>query len=416
MHYQFEYPELFEGVPKPDFAAMSGNLVIYGAGFQGLLAVHLLSKQGIKVLCFCDRNVKKQGTTYYGLPVYSPEEMKQRYPEAVPIVTPYNLRPAYEYVKKKLGYHNAVTPFSLFLEFDSAGFENLPELPDWFHADSLHYNIKMFLRQCNNLLTDHPLINAELSVSEICNLKCKNCTSLMPCYKPPKAFSYEDVLHDIMTVLQGRMTYHLVIEGGEPFLWKPLPKLLRTLCGLPNLLNIVPITNGTVMPDNELLCALKHPKISVRISDYGALSKKEQLIPMLQNNGIQYIMQLQKWYELCTFSRQPRSGKALYETVADCCKLGGNGGMYVIDGALFHCPIQAHLHRLGIFKADDTDYVDLRSTDLCLQDRIAAFANVQKMPKIMRLCRHCNSRGHNGIEVPPAEQLAPGEQIQVRFE
>ena len=77
MHYQFEHPELFEGVPKPDFAAMNGNLVIYGAGFQGLLAAHLLNQQGIKVLCFGDRNVKKQGTTYYGLPVYSPEEMKR---------------------------------------------------------------------------------------------------------------------------------------------------------------------------------------------------------------------------------------------------------------------------------------------------------------------------------------------------
>lgn len=415
MHYKYSYSEWFDGVPKPDFDAMSGNLVIYGAGFQGLLAAYLLKRQGIQVLCFGDQNVKKQGTMYYGLPVYSPEEMKRLYPDAVPIVTPYNLRPAYEYVRNELGYANAVTPFSLFLEFDSDDFGTLREIPSWYHDETLDYNVNMFLKQCINLLTNHPMISAEFSVSEVCNLRCKNCTSLMPCYQQPKTFSYEDVLHDITTVLDGRLTHHILVEGGEPFLWKPLPKLLYTLCKLPNLLNIFPVTNGTVIPNDELLSALKHPKISVRISDYGALSKKDQLIPVLQNNHIKYIVQLQKWFELCTFRQEPQRGKDLYETVTDCCKLGGNGAQYVIDGLLFRCPIQAHLHRLGIFKSDEKDYINLSCADKCLQDRISDYVNVQNMPEIVKLCRHCNGRGYSSVEVPPAEQLAPGEQIHIKF-
>ena len=87
MKYKYTNPEFFDGVPRPDFESLSGNLVIYGAGFQGLLTAYLLDQQGIKVLCFGDQDIKKQGTTYYGLPVYSPEEMKQKYPDAVPIVT-----------------------------------------------------------------------------------------------------------------------------------------------------------------------------------------------------------------------------------------------------------------------------------------------------------------------------------------
>lgn len=415
MHYKYGHPEFFEGVPRPDYRAMSGNLVIYGAGFQGLLAAYLLKKQGIKVLCFGDQDVKKQGTVYYGLPVYSPEEMQRLYPNATPIVTPYNLRPAFMYVKNNLGYDNAITPFSLFLEFNSSDFGTLEEIPAWYHDDTLDYNINMFLKQCINLLTNHPMISVEFSVSEICNLKCKNCTSLMPCYQQPKPFSYENVLNDITTVLHGRLTHHILIEGGEPFLWKPLPKLLQTLCELPNLLNIFPVTNGTVIPNNELLSALKHPKISVRISDYGTISKKNQLIPVLQKNHIKHIVQLQKWFELCTFCQQPQSGKALYETVADCCKLGGNGAQYVIDGLLFRCPIQAHLHRLGFFKSDEKDYIDLRCTDKYLQDRISDYVSVQKMPEIVRLCHHCNGRGYSSVEVPPAEQLAPGEQIHIKF-
>lgn len=415
MHYKYRYSELFDGVPRPDFQSLSGKLVIYGAGFQGLLAAFLLKKQGIEALCFGDQDIRKQGTTYYGLPVYSPEEMKRRYPAAVPIVTPYNLRPAYEYVKNDLGYNDAVTPFSLFLEFDSSDFGALKEIPAWHHDETLDYNVNMFLKQCVNLLTDHPMISVDFSVSEICNLRCKNCTSLMPCYQQPVSFSYKDVLQDIKTVLRGRLTHHILIEGGEPFLWKPLPKLLRSLCELPNLLNIFPVTNGTVVPDGELLNALKHPKISVRISDYGAISKKDKLIPVLQSNRIKYILQLQKWFELCTFSQRPQSGEILRKTVVDCCKLGGNGGQYVIDGLLFRCPIQAHLHRLGIFKSDDKDYINLRCMDEDLQDRISDYVNVQKMPEIVKLCHHCNGRGYSSIEVPPAEQLRPGEQIHIKF-
>lgn len=416
MNYKYAHPEFFDGVPRTNFQLMSGNLVIYGAGFQGLLAAFLLKKQGIKVLCFGDQDIKKQGTTYYGLPVYSPEEMKRHYPKALPIVTPYNLRPAFEYVRDDLGYENAVTPFSLFLEFDSDNFGTLMEIPAWYHEDTLDYNINMFLKQCVNLLTHKPMISLAISVSEICNLRCKNCTSLMPCYRTPKSFAYEDVLHDALAVLDGRSVHHIVIEGGEPFLWKPLPKLLRALCELPDLMNIYPITNGTVIPGPDLLDALKHPKISVRISDYGMTFQKDKLLSILSQNGVKSIVQLQRWFELCVFHKKPQGGQTLKRIVSDCCKLGGNGTLYLMDGMLFRCPIQANLHRLGIFTSRKEDYVNLRNEDETLQSRISDYVDVQKMPPVVALCRHCNGRGYSGIEVPPAEQLGPDEILQVRFE
>lgn len=417
MHYKYAHPELFQGVPKPDFAAMSGNLIIYGAGFQGLLAVHLLNKQGIQVLCFGDQDVKKQGTTYYGLPVYSPEEMKRRYPNAVPIVTPYNLRPAFTYVKKDLGYDNAVTPFSLFLEFDSGEFDKLQELPSWYHADSLDYTVDMFLKQCANLLTSHRLLATDISVTEVCNLRCKNCISLMPNYQKPRHFELEDVLRDAYTVLNGRKFHHIFLEGGEVFLWKPLPKLIQKLCEAPELMNLILITNGTVIPGPELLEALQHPKVEVRISDYGAISRKEQLIPLLEKHGIRHWLQLQKWYEMSAFYREPLSGDAYKNVINACCKLNDGGSTHIADGKLFRCPIQAHLHRLGFYVSGPNEYVDLRGTDYnAVQEKITRFMELKTTLPAVELCRHCNGRGYTGTEVPPAEQLAPGEQIQVRFE
>lgn len=404
-------------MPRPDFEALSGNLVIYGAGFQGLLTAYLLDQQGIQVLCFGDQDVKKQGTTYYGLPVYSPEEMKRKYPEAVPIVTPYSLSPAYKYVIKNLEYKKAVTPFSLFLEFDSAGFDMLDELPFWYHAESLNYTIDMFMRKCVNMLTDYQLLATDISLTEVCNLRCRNCTSLMPNYKKPRHYEFEDICHDIYTILQGRRFQYIFLEGGEIFLWASLPQLVQKLSTLSEIMNIVLVTNGTVIPNSQLLSVLQHPKVCVRISDYGKISKKDDLISIFKEKHIRYWLQLQKWYELSTFHKNPLEGEALKKVLTDCCKANDSGSTHISDGKLFRCPLQAHMHGLGIFVSEEKDYVDLRGDDKeLIQKRISKFMDVKSTPPMVKLCQHCDGRGYSGKQVPPAEQLAPGEKIQVRFE
>lgn len=414
MHYKYAHPEFFDGVSRPNFKSLSGNLVIYGAGFQGLLTAYLLEQQGIKMLCFGDQDVKKQGTTYYGLPVYSPEEMRRKYPEAVPIVTPYNLRPALEYVKNDLGYPNAVTPFSLFLEFDSTGFDNLQELPAWYHAESLDYTVNIFFLKCIEALTECQLFATDISVTEVCNLRCKECTSLMPCYQFPRHFEYESILSDAHKLLHGRLFSHIFIEGGEPFLWEHLPHLVQELCAVPELMLVIIVTNGTVIPNVDMLDALQNPKVLVRISDYGRISKKEQLMGMLRKRHINCALTLQKWYKASAFTKEAKTSEQFKHVIESCCKLQGHGAEYVLNGKLFRCPIQGNLHELGIFPSSDLDYVDLRVDDGPeLQEKITKFFTQMHIPKI---CRHCNGRGYTGIEVPPAQQLAPGETIQVRFE
>lgn len=417
MYYKYAYPELFDGVPRPDFRAFNDNLVIYGAGFQGLLAAYLLERRGIRVLCFGDRAENKQNTTYHGLPVYSPEEMARRYPNAMAIVTPYNLRPVYEYVRDELGYgEQTVTPFSLFLEFDPAGFSDLPEIPDWYREDAIELTVDMFLRQCVNLQTAHTLLSAAVSVTEVCNLRCRNCVSFMPNYSKPRHFEFDAVLRDIQALIKGRRFQRISLEGGELFLWEPLPRLIRALRDAPEIMALYLATNGTVLPGQDLLDALSHPKVGVRISDYGALVKRDQLSSLFQRNHVQHWFQLQKWYELSMFHRDPWPEETLKDVVNNCFKATGEGSFHIADGKLFRCPNQANLHNLGVFLSSEKDYVDLRDPDQeRVQRRITEFMDIKHMPPVIELCRHCVGRSYINREVPPAQQLAPGEKIQVRF-
>lgn len=415
MKYRYEYQHFFDNVARTDFKALSGNLTIYGAGFQGLLAAHLLDKQGIKVLCFCDMDKAKQGATYYGLPVYSPEQMKELYPDATVVVTPYSLIPAFRYVQNELGYKSVVTPYSLFLDFDSEEFDKLSELPDWYYSGNVDYHIDLFLRMCVNLLTEHTLYSADISVTEYCNLKCKNCTSLMPCYENPRHFTLDEMKYYIDTITKDRYFHHFNVEGGEAFVWKPLADFIDYLNNMPNLMHIYLYTNGTVIPDEKLLKVLSHKKVLVRISDYGKYSKIDELVKVFDKHNVRYKVIMQKWYELSAFSKTPKEGEALKRVTDTCCKTqpDGNGGPYVINGKMFYCPIQGNLHNLRIFVSPESDYIDLRENTPDLQERIERILKKERFPL---LCKYCYGRTYAGMEVPPAVQLEKGETITVKFE
>ena len=416
MHYHFEHPEFFEGIERTNFNELSGNLVIYGAGFQGLLAAQLLEEQGIKVKCFADQNKKKQGMIYHNLDVISPEEMKERYPNAVPIVTPNNLRPAFEYVRDVLGYKNAITPYSLFLDFDSTEFDKLKELPEWYHENSLDKHMWFFLFNCINVVTEHSIYSVDYSLTEVCNLRCKYCNAFMPNYDRPYSSTYEEVIHDLNTVLKNRIFRQISIEGGEALLWKPLPKLLRNLAGRNNLLRTIIYTNGTVIPDKELLDAMKSEKIFVSISHYENISKTETLSKILKENGIKFWVDLQKWYELANYYKNETPREYFNRVISDCCKAGGMGNSYISRGRLYRCPEQANLHKQGLFVSKEGEFVELTDdNDPDLQCRIDNYMNPKKLMAIPDLCHHCNGRGYTGKEVPPAEQLKSGERIELKF-
>lgn len=410
MHVVYDHKELFDNVPRADFASESGNIVIYGAGFYGLLAAFLLKKQNISVICFADRNPDKRKQSFFGLPVISPEEMYEKYSKSLIIVTPYVLEAIFhKFVEDGL---RVVTPYSLFLDFDSEGFDNLPDIPSWYDPDSLDFNVYMFLRRCNNLLGSRPLAAIDVSVTQKCNLRCKECTSFMPYYSHPQDFELDDVINYCDKVLKNRLFHQFFLEGGEPFLWKPLAKLLEYLVKREEIFTIMIATNGTILPSPELLEVLKNPKIMVRISDYGEHSrKKDAMLDLFKKENVICKTIRVNWNKITDFYLRPE--EEYKEIISSCCKLEDNGTPNIADGLMFVCPIQANLHNAGIFVSPPEDYIDLHEPDSEeMQKRIGEFLQAKHIPKV---CRYCNGRGYTGEKVPPAEQLAPGEKMEIVF-
>jgi SAM-dependent methyltransferase len=56
-------------------------LVLYGAGKAAINEIKTLKKKEKNIVCFCDKDTSKQGTVYLGLPVFSIEQIREKYAE-----------------------------------------------------------------------------------------------------------------------------------------------------------------------------------------------------------------------------------------------------------------------------------------------------------------------------------------------
>ena len=81
---------LLEQEWKKELHNLSKNcaeVILFGNGYTSEYIVNWLSKNGIHIVCFCDNDMSKQGKICSGFSVYSPEEAKNRYPNAIWYIT-----------------------------------------------------------------------------------------------------------------------------------------------------------------------------------------------------------------------------------------------------------------------------------------------------------------------------------------
>ena len=91
-----------------------------------------------------------------------------------------------------------------------------------------------------------------LITGEACNLKCKNCGNFCPRAKRDMLrYDVNDIISDMNIFLQNVKSINsLQVQGGEPFLYSDLEKLLAFLGEQKKIKNIKIATNGTIIPSD----------------------------------------------------------------------------------------------------------------------------------------------------------------------
>ncbi|MGI6084073.1 MAG: radical SAM protein [Acetivibrionales bacterium] len=391
MLYKYNHSEYFKDIPQPDYSKISGNIILYGAGVNGVIVMRLLKKRGIDIICFADSDKRKHGTEYFGYPVISPGTMREKYPDAVIIITPY-LQGNLVDGLKALGYKKIYDCSPLFLEFETDDVEDcLPPTVNIFHVAQTFLDKRS---KKGRALT--------VVITERCTLRCIECMAFAPYYEKPVDYDYEELCTVLDRVLPLGFFPNIYLEGGETFLHKDFDRIIKKLISYQTVEYIWVITNGTIIPGNDTLELLKDPKIIIWISDYGEHSyKMSELKECLKAKGISHHSTTQHWYKVTRAYKYDRSEEETQHVFDNCCKGKDIHNPFLIKNRIYRCQFNARSEEFGVIPACEADSVNVISDNL--RDEIESFL---MRKKYIDACKYCWGRGYSSMEVPVAEQAA----------
>lgn len=247
------------------------------------------------------------------------------------------------------------------------------------------------------------LNEVHISLTTKCSLKCKKCNMFMPYYTQPYHIGLNTLQTDVDLFFQriNRVSTFALL-GGEPLLYPHLVELVEYINGnYGERIGVIEIiTNGTIIPTDEMLVKFKNNHIFFRISDYSQAINYEDRLKMLiekleKYNILYYINSSLNWLDF-GFPDQPicLNDEAVYQHMLDCSPAfkGLN------DQKLYYCHIVWSADKCGIYKEKPSDYIDLKvETD---EHIFQYLIGIMEHPvSLCKYCAGCSSDNHNVIPV-----------------
>ncbi len=183
------------------------------------------------------------------------------------------------------------------------------------------------------------IIKAMCSINtNLCTLRCKGCSTMTPLVIPEmrRNFDVDALINDAnhLSHIADAITYFEIL-GGEPFIHQELDRHIYKLRKIKNIFMITLVTNGTLIPSERTLKAMKECDVIVRISDYGDISKKKhQLVEVLNKWGIVNFMRPANdipWSDYGEFHDSGDDGFINWKNCRD------RGSYVMYDGKLYPC-------------------------------------------------------------------------------
>jgi diketogulonate reductase-like aldo/keto reductase len=250
----------------------------------------------------------------------------------------------------------------------------------------------------------------DVRITTHCTLKCRDCSHIIPYIANDVQYNttFSEFKSDFNMLLPNiDRILCLNILGGETLLNINLPEIIAYVSSKPQILNVCLFTNGTVLPSDRLVNALrKYKKVFVQISDYSCNYKLRdslhinELQKIFNDNQISYYIE-----KYSTWCRPPRIIKSqdkyidkyvLSNTFSRCSQK-----MCTIlwKGKLYPCVRVPYIDTLQEYKLCDGDYIDLYNT----ANLPCAIIEFYKK-SFYKVCGYCDINGiHN--EVYPALQI-----------
>ncbi|MER5521339.1 radical SAM protein [Streptomyces sp. NPDC002763] len=384
----------------PSDVTSGDSVVVFGTGDVAQLTHYALRSLGIQVACFVDPLLMDGVTELRGTAVVAPRELARLDAESTCLIdawdhTRYARQPALLERFPRLFFGVSLLRQATFDRADAP-------VP----TEERGRRIEHYAAQCAPLLTytgQLRLRSLDVVVTEACSMRCVDCSNLMQYYAHPRHSDLDELhgaLERVMAAVDGVDEFRVL--GGEPFANPRAGQVIRTLTGFEDSRRVVIYTNGTIVPRGDLMESLVHPKILVKITDYGEHSRRhDELCAELTGRGVTWLSQKPVWTDSGRIGRIERSPQELRRTFTDCCV---NDLLTLLNGRLYLCPFSANAMNLGALPAAPDDVIDLRTEwpSAELRTRIDALYN-RRTP--LTACTYCRGRDHTTPTILPAVQV-----------
>ena len=375
------------------------KLIIYGTIDMAYITTYCLNKLGITVYCYA--NKKGNYIAPYSN-VISLEELAEMYREDSIIILFAVRGTACTEARNltEVGIDEVYSVRRLWKEVDFNQSENQSS----YYRDAYNDREQVFFFED---IIRHPeriyIRSLDAVVTERCSLKCKECSNLVQYYKKPANLDIEELQSTIDSILDkiDRLC-QLRILGGEPFMNAEFVKLIDRYKDEPKISRIDIFSNATIFPSEEILEHLKYPKVFMKMSDYGELSRQlSTWIDWCDANDVRYLVtKMDLWQECGKLERHDYNNYELKDIYGNCdCR----NLPTIIGNKLYSCPYVANAANLGAMYREEAE------KDALIIDEDTTGADIDSFlynREYLEGCRYCNGRNTKRARTLPHVQTS----------
>lgn len=362
------------------------SFYLFGAGDYGRQFINTLSVE-IQINGYIDNDPNKQGDSIQGKKCYSLEEINLAPEEGIIITMSQLARIVPVEQLKQRGYVENEDFFVI---------EEFLSVYNVYKNDRVYFSGISFLP------------------STICNLKCRHCLNFNPFAKEYYVREWDALVKDVdlfFSCVDRIMLFH--ISGGEPMLYKHTADLVEYIDKNygHRIDKLRTVTNGTIVPDNEILEKLAMYHVEVTVDDYREAvphfrEKFDKVIGKLEEFHVDYyINKVDNWIDLAP---EKTDYSAMTDEQLEAHRSACNQSWQELrDGKLYSCNYAAYATVAGIAGEQDLEEsYDLTQFTSEKKKELVEFRLGYTTKGYTNFCRKC--RGftlENKDKVMPAMQV-----------
>lgn len=257
------------------------------------------------------------------------------------------------------------------------------------------------------------LMEVHSTITSRCTLKCKHCNMFMPYYKEHVDYTAKDILEDLELLFR-HVDYIVAYEilGGEPLINGELADMIRQIGDRygNRIGNIGIITNGTLLPDEQLIEISKKYNVKYDFSDYTDVvdykKRFDSAVKIVSDAGLRYsVNRSLRW---CDFGFPVNNRMYDFDKVREHMLSCGPIFHGLNDGKYYYCHVSWSADKAKLLKNVSDDYIDLRTLDDDdrAKEAILEHSNGNMAKGFVKLCKICGGCGNDNTEfVKAAEQM-----------